>query len=91
MKHTKYLVQYFDTGKDPEIYPHRENDFGRWTDSNSEYSTYEEAEEEFDENVSHASNEMFRIIERTIIVETREYTLNKHIPVLEDGNQKTNS
>jgi len=83
-KITKYLVQYFDTGKDSEIHPHRENDFGRWTDSNASHSTYEEAEAEFDLSVRHSGNEMVRIIERTIIVETREYTLNKHVPLLEN-------
>jgi len=80
---TVYLVQYFDTGKDPEIYPHHENDIGKWRDSNSTYSTYEEAEEEFKENVIHASNEMVRIIERTVIPQTYQYTLKKYVPSLE--------
>ena len=84
MTHTVYLVQYFCTGKDPEIHPHSENDFGRWSDSNESYSTYEEAEEEFDESVRRAGNEMVRIIERTVIVETREYTLKKYTPSPED-------
>ena len=81
---TIYLVQYFDTGKDPEIYPHNENDVGDWVDSNSEYSTYEEAEEEFDLSVSHAGNEMVRIIERTIITQTYQYTVKKYVPSPED-------
>lgn len=84
MQHTEYLVQYYCTGKDPEIHPHSENDFGFWQDSNESCSSLEEAEEEFRESVRHAGNEMFRIIERTVIVETREYTLKKHIPSLED-------
>lgn len=84
MQHTEYLVQYYSTDKDPELYPHSENDFGRWSDSNESYSTYEEAEEEFNESVRHAGNEMVRIIERTVIAETREYTLKKYTPSLED-------
>jgi len=82
VKYTKYLVQYYHTDKDPEGQPIRENDFGFWQDSNTEYSTYEEAEEEFNESETHAGNEVFRIVERTIIVETREYTLKKHLPFL---------
>ena len=81
---TTYLVQYFDTGNDPETHPPRENEFGCWVDSNKSYSTYEEAVEKFDESIKHSKNEMFRIIERTIITETRQYTLNQYIPVLKN-------
>jgi len=78
---TKYVVEFYDNGKDPELNTVSENDFGHWIEFNDTYDNYDDAMYSMQVSVSHSYGVPHRIRTRTTHITTTESTIYSYTPV----------